>query len=167
MVSPPYTIITAVGIKKSCQSLSNDRICLLYTSIEMRVRHEVIAINPEKQTVKVKNLNTGEIFEESYDKLLIATGAKPVWPDLPGIRSEKLFTLRTVEDTFRIREFVEKNQPKSVVLAGGGYIGLELAENFREMGMDVTICLLYTSLTEILMCWFQQRSLRQVLIFPM
>lgn len=107
--------------------------------IEMRVRHEVIAINPEKQTVKVKNLNTGETFEESYDKLLIATGAKPVWPDLPGIGSEKLFTLRTVEDTFRIREFVEKNQPKSVVLAGGGYIGLELAENFREMGMDVTI----------------------------
>ena len=107
--------------------------------IEMRVRHEVTAINPEKQTVKVKNLNTGETFEESYDKLLIATGAKPVWPDLPGIRSEKLFTLRTVEDTFRIREFVEKNQPKSVVLAGGGYIGLELAENFREMGMDVTI----------------------------
>ena len=107
--------------------------------IEMRVRHEVTAINPEKQTVKVKNLNTGETFEESYDKLLIATGAKHVWPDLPGIRSEKLFTLRTVEDTFRIREFVEKNQPKSVVLAGGGYIGLELAENFREMGMDVTI----------------------------
>lgn len=107
--------------------------------IEMRVRHEVTAINPEKQTVKVKNLNTGETFEESYDKLLIATGAKPVWSDLPGIRSEKLFTLRTVEDTFRIREFVEKNQPKSVVLAGGGYIGLELAENFREMGMDVTI----------------------------
>lgn len=107
--------------------------------IEMRVRHEVTAINPEKQTVKVKNLNTGETFEESYDKLLIATGAKSVWPDLPGIRSEKLFTLRTVEDTFRIREFVEKNQPKSVVLAGGGYIGLELAENFREMGMDVTI----------------------------
>lgn len=107
--------------------------------IEMRVRHEVTAINPEKQTVKVKNLNTGETFEESYDKLLIATGAKPVWPDLPGIGSEKLFTLRTVEDTFRIREFVEKNQPESVVLAGGGYIGLELAENFREMGMDVTI----------------------------
>ena len=107
--------------------------------IEMRVRHEVTAINPEKQTVKVKNLNTGENFEESYDKLLIATGAKPVWPDLPGVESEKLFSLRTVEDTFRIREFVEKNQPKSVVLAGGGYIGLELAENFREMGMDVTI----------------------------
>lgn len=107
--------------------------------IEMRVRHEVTAIHPEKQTVEVKNLNTGESFEESYDKLLISTGAKPVWPDLPGIESDKLFTLRTVEDTFRIREFVEKNKPGSVVLAGGGYIGLELAENFREMGMDVTI----------------------------
>ena len=107
--------------------------------IEMRVKHEVTRINPEKQTVEVKNLNTGDVFEESYDKLLISTGAKPVWPDLPGTELDNLFTLRTVEDTFKIREFVEKNHPRSVVLAGGGYIGLELAENLRELGMDVTI----------------------------
>lgn len=107
--------------------------------IEMRVRHEVTRIEPERHVVQVKNLNTGEVFEESYDRLLISTGAKPVWPDLPGTELGNLFTLRTVEDTLRIREFVEKNHPNSVVLAGGGYIGLELAENFRELGMDVTI----------------------------
>ena len=105
----------------------------------MKVRHEVTGIFPERKTVAVKNLNTGESFEEVYDKLLISTGAKPVWPKLPGTDLDNLFTLRTVEDTLKIREFVEKNQPKSAVLAGGGYIGLELAENLRELGLDVTI----------------------------
>lgn len=107
--------------------------------ITMKVRHEVTGIFPERKTVAVKNLNTGESFEEVYDKLLISTGAKPVWPKLPGTDLDNLFTLRTVEDTLKIREFVEKNQPKSAVLAGGGYIGLELAENLRELGLDVTI----------------------------
>lgn len=107
--------------------------------ITMKVRHEVTGIFPERKTVAVKNLNTGESFEEVYDKLLISTGAKPVWPKLPGTDLDNLFTLRTVEDTLKIREFVEKKQPKSAVLAGGGYIGLELAENLRELGLDVTI----------------------------
>lgn len=107
--------------------------------IDMRVKHAVIGIDAKRQVVKVRNLNTQDVFEESYDKLLIATGAKPVWPDLPGMNLPKLFTLRTVEDTFKIHEFVRKHQPKSVVLAGGGYIGLELAENFKELGMEVTI----------------------------
>ena len=107
--------------------------------IRMKVRHEVTGIFPERKTVSVKNLNTGESFEETYDKLLISTGAKPIWPQLPGTDLDTLFTLRTVEDTLKIREFVEKNQPKSAVLAGGGYIGLELAENLRELGLDVTI----------------------------
>ena len=107
--------------------------------IHMKVHHEVIAIHPEKKTVCVKNLETGEVFEESYDKLLLSPGAKPVWPNLPGMDSEKLFTLRTVEDTFRIREFVDQQKPKSAVMVGGGFIGLELAENLRELGLDVTI----------------------------
>lgn len=107
--------------------------------IDMKVRHEVTAIDPEKKTVSVRNLNTGEVFEESYDKLLLAPGAKPVRPPLPGIDQDRLFTLRTVEDTLRIRAFIEKEHPQSVVLAGGGYIGLELAENLRDLGLDVTI----------------------------
>ena len=71
--------------------------------IQMKVRHEVTAIHPDRKTVVVKDLETGESFEESYDKLLLSPGAKPVRPNLPGINSSKVFTLRTVEDTFRIR----------------------------------------------------------------
>ena len=107
--------------------------------VSMKVHHEVTAIHPERKTVSVKNLETGEVFEESYDKLLLSPGAKPTQPRLPGVGLNKLFTLRTVEDTFRIKEFIRTNHPKSAVLAGGGFIGLELAENLRELGMEVTI----------------------------
>ncbi|MCI9176549.1 MAG: FAD-dependent oxidoreductase [Lachnospiraceae bacterium] len=105
----------------------------------MKVHHEVTAIHPDRKTVSVKNLESGEEFEESYDKLILSPGAKPVQPRLPGTGIDKLFTLRTVEDTLRIKEYINCNHPKSVVLAGGGFIGLELAENLRELGMDVTI----------------------------
>ena len=107
--------------------------------VTMKVHHEVTAIHPERKAVSVKNLETGELFEESYDKLLLSPGAKPTQPRLPGLGSEKIFTLRTVEDTFRIKEYIQEKQPKSAVLAGGGFISLELAENLRELGMDVTI----------------------------
>lgn len=107
--------------------------------VDMKVHHEVTSIHPEKKTVTVRNLETGTEFEESYDKLLLSPGAQPTQPKLPGIGTDKLFTLRTVEDTFRIKDFIRANTPKSVVLAGGGFIGLELAENFRELGMEVTI----------------------------
>ncbi len=107
--------------------------------VDMRVRHEVTAIHPERKTVSVKNLDTGGEFEESYDKLILSPGAKPTQPRLPGVGLERLFTLRTVEDTFRVKEYINTRHPKSAVLAGGGFIGLELAENLRELGMDVTI----------------------------
>ena len=107
--------------------------------VTMKVRHEVTAIHPDRKSVSVRNLETGEVFEESYDKLLLSPGAKPTQPRLPGVGLSKLFTLRTVEDTFRIKEFIRTNHPKSAVLAGGGFIGLELAENLRELGMEVTI----------------------------
>ena len=107
--------------------------------IHMKVRHEVTAIHPDRKTVSVKNLETGEAFEERYDKLLLSPGAAPVWPNLTGMDSDRLFPLRTVEDTFRIREFWEQQKPKSAVMVGGGFIGLEVAENLRELGMDVTI----------------------------
>ena len=70
---------------------------------------------------------------------MLSPGAKPILPNLPGNGMKNLFTLRTVEDTLRIKEYIDHNQPKSVILAGGGFIGLELAENLRELGMDVTI----------------------------
>ncbi|MGM9603196.1 MAG: FAD-dependent oxidoreductase [Faecousia sp.] len=107
--------------------------------VNMKVCHEVTAIHPDRKTVTVTNLETGEAFEESYDKLILSPGAKPAQPRLPGVGLDKLFTLRTVEDTFRIKEYIQKNHPKSAVLAGGGFISLELAENLRELGMEVTI----------------------------
>ena len=107
--------------------------------VHMKVHHEVTAIHPDQKSVSVKDLETGAVFEESYDKLLLSPGAKPVIPDLPGIDSSKLFTLRTVEDTYRIKEFVDQNKPKSAVIVGGGFIGLEMAENLRHLGMEVTI----------------------------
>lgn len=107
--------------------------------INMKVHHEVTKIHPDQKTISVKNLETGEEFEESYDKLILSPGAKPTQPRIPGVGMEKVFTLRTVEDTFRIKEYISKHQPKSAVLAGGGFIGLELAENLKKLGMDVTI----------------------------
>ena len=107
--------------------------------VDMRVRHEVTAIHPAQKTVSVKNLETGEEFEERYDKLILSPGAKPTQPRLPGVGLDQLFTLRTVEDTLRIREYIDGHRPKSAVLAGGGFISLELAENLRELGLKVTI----------------------------
>ncbi len=107
--------------------------------VDVRVRHEVTDIHPDRKTVSVKNLETGEEFEESYDKLILSPGAKPTQPRLPGVGLERLFTLRTVEDTFRIKSYIDTHHPGSAVLAGGGFIGLELAENLRELGMEVTV----------------------------
>ena len=108
-------------------------------NVAMKVNHEVTAIDPAKKTVTVKNLLSGELFEEGYDKLLLSPGAKPTRPALSGVDLDRVFTLRTVEDTFRIKKFIDENSPKSAVLAGGGFISLELAENLMELGMDVTI----------------------------
>lgn len=107
--------------------------------VNIKVRHEVTALHPDRKSISVRNLETGDEFEEFYDKLILSPGAKPVQPRLPGVGIKKLFTLRTVEDTFRMKEYINNNHPQSVVLAGGGFIGLELSENLRELGMDVTI----------------------------
>lgn len=107
--------------------------------IDVRVGHEVTAIDPAAKTVTGKNLATGETFAESYDKLLLSPGAKPLKPPLPGLDSPRLFTLRTVEDTLAIRAFVEEHKPRRAVMAGGGFISLEVAENLDELGVEVTV----------------------------
>ncbi|MDD5893502.1 MAG: FAD-dependent oxidoreductase [Coriobacteriaceae bacterium] len=107
--------------------------------IRVKTKHEVLAIDPAAKTVTVKDLSTGKAFTESYDKLVLSPGAMPTRPPLPGIDSEKIFSLRTVEDTLRIHDYVRREKPQSAVLVGGGYIGIEVAENLRELGLDVTI----------------------------
>ena len=107
--------------------------------IKVKVSHEVIDVDANEKRVKVRDLTSGEVFEESYDKLLLSPGAKPFIPDLPGVDIDKIFTLRTVEDTLKIHDFIEKNAPQSAVIVGGGYIGIEVAENLKERGLAVTI----------------------------
>ena len=108
-------------------------------AIDVRVHHEVTAIHRERKAVTVQNLETGAEFEETYDKLVLSPGARPIRPPMPGLDAKRLFTLRTVEDTLLIRDFVEREKPRRAVLAGGGFIGLEVAENLCEMGVEVTI----------------------------
>ena len=107
--------------------------------ITVKTSHEVTAIHPEEHTVEVHNLETGKHFIETYDKLILSPGAHPIRPKLPGIDSNKLFSLRTVEDTLRIHSYVQEHKPASAVVVGGGYIGIEAAENLRELGLEVTL----------------------------
>lgn len=107
--------------------------------IDVRVRNEAVDIDVKSKTVAIRRLDTGEIYHEQYDKLLLSTGAKPVVPHLPGVTSDRIFSLRTVEDTLRIRKFIEEYKPATAVLVGGGFIGLEMAENLTAMGISVTV----------------------------
>ncbi len=107
--------------------------------VDVRVLHEAIGIDTEKKTVTVKNRATGEIYTETYDKLLLSPGAKPVIPSFAPMESDKVFTLRTVEDALRIRAYTERQAPRSAVIIGGGFIGLEMAENLVNAGISVTL----------------------------
>lgn len=107
--------------------------------VKMNVHHEVMAIHPDNKTVTVKNIDNGTIFTEGYDKLVLAPGAKPIKPSFDGADSDKIFTLRTVEDTLKIKNYANAHQPQSAVVVGGGFIGIEAAENLRDLGMDVTL----------------------------
>jgi NADPH-dependent 2,4-dienoyl-CoA reductase/sulfur reductase-like enzyme len=106
-------------------------------NIEVRVRHEVIAIDPKAKTVTVKNLQSGESYSERYNKLILSSGAEPIRPS--QFSSDKIFTLRNIPDTYRIKEFIETQNPKTAIIVGGGYIGLEMAENLHRAGLEVSL----------------------------
>ena len=107
--------------------------------VKMNVRHEVTALHPESKMVTVKNIENGTVFTETYDKLILSPGAKPIKPNFEGIDSDKILALRTVEDTLKIKKFINEKRPRSAVVVGGGFIGIEVAENLRELGIDVTL----------------------------
>ena len=107
--------------------------------IDVRTLHEVTKINRERKTVTVLNKKSGKVFEESYDKLILSPGAKPFMPDFCKGDCNNIFTLRTVEDTFKIREFTDNNPTRTAVIIGGGFIGLEMAENLKNRSIDVTV----------------------------
>jgi NADPH-dependent 2,4-dienoyl-CoA reductase/sulfur reductase-like enzyme/rhodanese-related sulfurtransferase len=107
--------------------------------INVHVHHEIAAINREAKTVTVRNLLTGESFEDSYDALVLSPGAAPLKPELPGLDLPGVFTVRTIPDTREIRGWIAKTGAKHAVVAGGGFIGLEMAENLRHLGLEVVL----------------------------
>mgnify|MGYP005749985215 FL=1 len=109
-------------------------------NMDIRNLSEVVGINRDRKTVIVKKVATGETYEESYDELILSPGARPLVPPIPGLKeAEAIFTLRNVPDTDRIKAYVDDVKPKRAVVVGGGFIGLEMAENLHERGMEVTI----------------------------
>ena len=107
--------------------------------IDVRVKNEAVSIDPEAKKVRIRRLETGEEYEESYDRLLLSPGAKAIRPALPGVEDPRVMTLRTVEDTLAIRKYLEEKRPRRAVVVGGGFIGLETAENLMEEGLAVTL----------------------------
>ncbi|MGX4669014.1 FAD-dependent oxidoreductase [Cerasibacillus sp. JNUCC 74] len=108
-------------------------------NIETRVNSEVIAINRRNKTITVKDLTTGENYEETYDKLVLSPGANPIVPDLPGVDYSHVFTVRNVVDIANLNAYVKQDHVKQVAVIGGGFIGIEVAENLRLAGLEVSL----------------------------
>lgn len=106
-------------------------------NIDVRTNSEVIKINPQNKNITV--LNNGITYEESYDNLILSMGAEPIRPNINGLDSDKVFTLRNIPDTYKITDYIKQKNPQSAVIVGGGYIGVEMAENLKNRGLDVSI----------------------------
>lgn len=109
-------------------------------NLDIRVLSEVVKINKEEKTITIKNVTTNETYNEEYDILILSPGAKPIVPSIPGIEEAKaLFTLRNVPDTDRIKAYIDEKKPRHATVVGGGFIGVEMVENLRERGIEVTL----------------------------
>ena len=108
-------------------------------NVDIRLNNEVLSIDTAAKSITVIDHESGNTYQESYDKLVLSPGASPIRPNLPGSDKPHVFTLRTIPDTLHIREFIEANHPKSAVIIGGGFIGVEMAENLQSQGMEVSI----------------------------
>ena len=108
-------------------------------NVDVRVLNEVLSIDRGVKAVKVKNIQSGEVRTEAYDKLILSPGGAPIKPPVEGIDSERVFTLRNVADMDRIMAFIREKRPKHAAVIGGGFIGIEMAENLKEAGLEVNI----------------------------
>lgn len=108
-------------------------------NVDVRIHSNVTAIHPDTKTVSVHDTQNNRVYEESYDSLVLSPGAEPVRPPIEGIQSERVFTLRSIPDTFAIKEFIEKKHARSAAIVGGGFIGIEMAENLKRAGLEVTL----------------------------
>ena len=134
----PYYIGGSITDKKDL-TLQTPQSFKARFNIDVRVFNEAVKISPDTKTVTVKNLHTGEIYNESYDNLVLSPGAEPIKPNIDGINGDRVFTLRNIPDTVKIKSYIEAANPKSAVVIGGGYIGVEMAENLVEAGLEVSI----------------------------
>jgi NADPH-dependent 2,4-dienoyl-CoA reductase/sulfur reductase-like enzyme len=119
--------------------LMNPELFLSQYNIDARVNNEVISINKEEKYVKVKNVVTGETYDETYDKLILSPGARPIVLKIPGIESVKVYTVRNVVDIDKLNKAVKSSDAKSISVIGGGFIGVEVAENLRHAGYNVSL----------------------------
>ncbi|WP_099204491.1 FAD-dependent oxidoreductase [Scatolibacter rhodanostii] len=108
-------------------------------AVDVRIENEAVLIDAEKQVVTIHNLMDDTIYTESYDNLILSPGAEPVYPAFAKIEDDRIFTLRTIPDTFRIHDYIEAHSPKTAVIIGGGFIGLEMAENLTKAGLSVSL----------------------------
>ena len=134
----PYHIGNVIKERSSLLLQTPEAMSSKY-NIDVRIESEVISINKDNKTVNVKNLKTDEIYNEGYDVLIISTGSSPLKPPIEGIDSPGIFTLWTVPDTDAIKKFIIEKKPKNAVVIGGGFIGLEVAENLHLAGLNVTV----------------------------
>jgi tRNA 2-thiouridine synthesizing protein A len=144
----PYISFANCGLPYHISGIIPEREQLLVTSeplfearyaVDVRTRTEAIAIDRQAQTVRLRNLHTGEETDEGYDKLLLSPGAEAIHPNLPGVGSPRVFTLRNIPDLDRIMAHMASTQPRRAVVVGGGYIGIEMAENLLERGLSTTL----------------------------
>ena len=108
-------------------------------NIDVRIKNEAVKIIPEKHIVQIRWVDSGEVYEEGYDRLILSPGAKPIRPNIKGIDQPHVFTLRNIPDTMKIKSFIENEAPKKAVVVGGGYIGVEMAENLANAGLEVAV----------------------------
>ncbi|WP_326911006.1 FAD-dependent oxidoreductase [Sedimentibacter sp. MB31-C6] len=144
----PYVSYANCGLPYHIGNVIKERASLLLQTpeamskkynVDVRINSEVTSINKEKKQVEVKNIVMGDSYTENYDILIISTGSSPLKPPIEGINSPGIFTLWTVPDTDNIKKYIKENNPKSAVVIGGGFIGLEMAENLHEAGLKVTV----------------------------
>ncbi|MGE5614517.1 MAG: FAD-dependent oxidoreductase [Bacillota bacterium] len=119
-------------------------------NIDIFTLHEVLSINPGEKTVQVKNLASGEVFADTYDKLIIATGARAFVPPIKGAGNSNVFTLRNLNDMNRIKAFIDANHPKSAAVIGTGLVGIEACENLKRLGLEVTMVEILPQVTPVL-----------------
>lgn len=134
----PYVIGDVIEDEQSIV-LTNPEKFKKKRDIDVKLGHEVKNIDRAAKKILVQNLATGEQFEESYDVLILAPGGSAIVPKIEGLDTSKVFTLRNFEDMQRIDRFIKTEKPKSCVVSGGGFIGLEMAENLKNLGLDVSL----------------------------